>query len=56
VFSSIKKITKEKCSTEFLGRQGSKGQTSELTKAETKAQSIFLSVKKEAEKEIESIK
>lgn len=52
----MKKVTKEKISSEFLGRQGSSGKSSEMTDGELKAESIFDSVKVEAEKEIESIK
>lgn len=56
VFSSLKKVTKEKISSEFIGRTGSSGQKAEMTDDESKALGIFESVKTEAEKDIESIK
>ena len=56
VFSNLKKVTKEKISSEFIGRSSSSGEKSEMSAEEHQAQSIYLSVKEEAEKDIESIR
>ena len=56
IFTSLKKVTKEKISSEFVGRISSSGEKPEMSSEERQAQSIFLSVKEEAEKDIESIK
>lgn len=56
VFASLKKVTKEKISSEFVGRISSSGEKPEMSQEERQAQSIYLSVKEEAEKDIESIK
>lgn len=56
MFSTLKKVTKEKISSVFIGKTGSSGQKAEMTQKESKAQGIYESVKTEAEKDIESIK
>ena len=56
IFTSLKKVTKEKISSEFVGRISSSGEKPEMSDKERQAQSIFLSVKEEAEKDIESIR
>lgn len=52
----MKKVSKEKLSSTFVGHSSSTGEKSEMSAEERQAQSIFLSVKEEAEKDIESIK
>lgn len=56
VFSTLKKVTKDKISSVFIGKTGSLGQKAEMTQDERKAQGIFESVKTEAEKDIDSLK
>lgn len=52
----MKKVTKDKVSSVFIGRDSSTGEKVEMSAEERQAQSIYLSVKEEAEKDIESIK
>ena len=52
MFSTLKKVTKEKISSVFIGKTGSSGQKAEMTQKESKAQGIYESVKTEAEKDI----
>lgn len=56
VFSTLKKVTKEKISSVFIGKTGSSGQKAEMSEEERKSQGIYESVKSEAAKDIESIK
>jgi len=55
VVSSLKKVTKEKISSEFIGRAGGK-KGPEMSEGERAAQSIRQSVNEEAQRELEGVK